>query len=230
MVASTPPPRSAPRGGGSGDTSIAGSTSSSSKRGTPGGGPRTFDDSSEAIAAARGIGGVTRPAGRNSPTTRTLGNPSKRGKTKQKGGRGSDPPEGSGRTDAPTQGWGMGRRWRGSGPSPAKRPTTAKLLHTRPDASTRRARATHIRARPTRHPRVRGCRGALGGRGARPAHTSGGEWPHAGRTARNPPSDTRECGYARGCARGRLRLGQAAPHRAAAYATTRDESPRVLVT
>jgi len=90
-------------------------------------------------------------------------------------------------TTPPLRAGGGRRRWRGSGPPPAKRTTAAKLLRTRPDASTSRAGATHIRARPKRHPRVRGCLWALGGRWARPAHTSGGEWPHEGRTARNPP-------------------------------------------
>jgi len=145
-------------------------------------------DAEDAIAVAWGDGGVTRPAGRNSPTTRTPENPLKGGQAKRKGGRGSDPPEGSGRTDAPTQGWG-GREVDGGGVirPPAKRTTDARLLHTRLDASTRRAHATHIRARPTQHFRIRGCRWALGGRWARPVHTSGGEWPHAGRTARAAP-------------------------------------------
>ena len=150
-------------------------------------------DAEDAIAVARGDGGVTRPAGRNIPTIRTSEIPHKGGQAKGKGGRGSDPPEGSGRTDAPTQGW-KGRDVDGGGVvrAPAKRTTVARLLHTWLDASTRRAHASHIRPRQTRHPRVRGFRWAQRVRWARPAHTSGGEWPLAGRTAcAPPPSQTR---------------------------------------
>jgi len=87
----------------------------------------------------------------------------------------------------PLRAGGGRRRWRGSGPPPAKRTTAAKLLRTRPDASTRRARAIHIRARPTRHPRVRGCRGALGGRWARPSHTRGVSGPRWQDSTQPPP-------------------------------------------